>query len=288
MLQRRRDYTMAPFRCWPPAETRPNTLQHAVVPPAAVSYGFMIDAIGAHGSRTMILAELRDLLSSCSPSATTDAYRAAIVDANVLRKSTFATRRESFRRLRELYALSPEVLLFRALRDLWDADADAQPLLALLCAVARDPWLRATAPAVLAAAPSAPVTPRDLAAAFAAAYPGRYSAITQASVGRHAASTWRQSGHLAGRTNKVRTHADCRPAAVAYALVLGQLCEARGAGLFTTFWAALLDADDPTLQDQAVAASRQGWLEYRAAGAVRDVAFAYLLRNTNGNGEGRR
>ena len=36
-------------------------------------------------------------------------------------------------------------VLFRGLRDLWDADEAAQPLLALLCSLARDPLLRATA-----------------------------------------------------------------------------------------------------------------------------------------------
>lgn len=254
----------------------------AAVPPSAVACGLAVEAAGTHGSRTLLLAELRDLLSARPPSARIEDYRAAALEDNVLRKATYTTRRESFRRLRELYALSPAVLLFRALRDLWDADTDAQPLLAVLCANARDPWLRATASPVLAAAPGEPVTPGDLAQAFAGAYPGRYSATTRANVGRHAASTWRQSGHLAGRLRKVRARADCRPPAVAYALLLGHLCEARGNGLFATFWTELLDADDHTLREQAAAASRQGWIEYRAAGAVRDVAFSHLLRNTNG------
>ena len=32
------------------------------------------------------------------------------------------------------------------------------------------------------------------------------------------------------------------------------------------------------LRSQAVAAARQGWLEYRAAGRVTELSFRYLLR----------
>ena len=46
------------------------------------------------------------------------------------------TRRKTFVVLGQLYGLDPSILLFRALRHLWDADADAQPLLAMLCALA--------------------------------------------------------------------------------------------------------------------------------------------------------
>ena len=71
------------------------------------------------------------------------------MDENLLGKPTATTRRITFERLRELYGLDPSLLVFRALRDVWDADESAQPLLALLCATARDPILRAMTPFVL-------------------------------------------------------------------------------------------------------------------------------------------
>ncbi len=71
-------------------------------------------------------------------------YVRAIIEENVLGKRTMATRRESLRRLSELYALNPGLSPFRALRDLWQANPEAQPLLAFLCASARDPILRAS------------------------------------------------------------------------------------------------------------------------------------------------
>ena len=126
------------------------------IPEAAVSYGFVIDGLGAHSSRTIMLKELRLLLAACPSTTDMDGYRSAILGSNVLLKQTEATRKESFRRLRELYWLDPGLLLFRALRTLWNQAEEAQPLLALLCSTARDPMLRATSEAVLAAPPGWP------------------------------------------------------------------------------------------------------------------------------------
>jgi hypothetical protein len=82
-----------------------------------------------------MLAELRLLLAVKSVGF--EEYRAAILDDNVLLKKTVATRRESLRRLRELYALNPNILVFRALRDLWDDDSQLAHLSSDLAAFAR-------------------------------------------------------------------------------------------------------------------------------------------------------
>jgi hypothetical protein len=225
-----------------------------------------------------MLEDLRTTLAAGGPAASYADYKRAIVDDNVLGKRTMATRDGSLRRLRELYALSAETLLFRALRDLWRADEDAQPLLALLCAVARDPLLRATADLILATPEGGFVTPAMLQAAVAAAFAGRYNPTSLASIGRHVASSWTQSGHLVGRTNKSRSRARSRPEAVAYALLLGARCGAGGNLLFGTLWARLLDAPEHLAREQAATAARRGWIDYRSAGGVTEVEFAYLLR----------
>ena len=53
----------------------------------------------------------------------------------------------------------------------------------------------------------------------------------------------------------------------------------RGQVLFTTLWAAMLDAPIHELKELAVVASRQGWIEYRASGDVVEVSFRYLMRD---------
>lgn len=224
-----------------------------------------------------MLAELRSLLGACPAGSRRSDYRAAVVDDNVLLRATATTRRKTFVVLGQLYGLDPSVLLFRALRELWEADAGAQPLLAALCALARDPTFRATAGPVVEAPAGAPVTPQQLADAVRLTFPDRFSAHSLKAIGQHAASSWQQAGHLHGRLAKVRARAACRPAAVVYALLLGQLTGARGDALFDTSWCRVLDAPAHELRSQAATASQQGWLEYRHSGGVTDVTFRHLL-----------
>jgi len=251
------------------------------IPNTAAQYGFTIEGLGTHSSRTMMLAELRLLLAACPPTTGQAAYRAAIEEDNVLLKRTQSTRTKSFRHLRELYGLDPNMRIFAALRALWPSLEEAQPMLAMLCALARDPSLRATAPAVLPLSPGSPVTSHRLAVAAAEAYPGLSKETTLSKIGRNAGSSWTQSGHVVGRTNKTRVPAPCHPTSVAYALLLGHLCGARGKGLFHTFWTQVLDQPVPVLEELATVASRQGWLEYRHTGAVTEITFNLLLPGTD-------
>jgi len=227
----------------------------------------------------MMLGDLRILLAACAHTARRAEYGLAIQENNVLGKPTASARLWAFKKLRELYTLQPEVLIFRALVELWDADEEAQPMLALLCAAARDPLLRSTAAVVLATAPEDVVAPGDLSAAVAEAFPSRYSETVLVGAGKNTATTWEQAGLLEGKGKKVRARATSRPTSTAYALLLGHLCGVRGASLFTTFWARLLDAPVHSLREQAIVASQQGWIEYRAAGDVVEVSFRHLLRD---------
>ncbi|MCX7012671.1 MAG: hypothetical protein NTW86_08950 [Candidatus Sumerlaeota bacterium] len=96
--------------------------------------------------------ELQGLLAAAPAGATLADYRALVIADNALGKRTGATRRLTFQRLSELYALNPRSPLFRVLRSLWQACPDGCPILALFCALARDPLLRMTAPVILESA----------------------------------------------------------------------------------------------------------------------------------------
>ncbi len=248
------------------------------IPALSNEYGFINEPVGAHSSRTMMLAELRLLLAARPQSASLEEYRSAIIDENVLLKKTVATRKASFRWMRELYALDRKILIFRALRDLWNEDTQAQPLLALLSAVSRDPILKSTAERILSIPVSEAVTPMMIAEAVNTGFPNRYSPKTLASIGRNAISSWQQAGLLSGKLHKVRISAQSLPASIAYALLLGYLSDARGEALFRTLWCRLLDAPIHVLHAQALVASQRGWIEYRHMGDVTEVGFRYLLR----------
>src|ERR1039458_9831904 len=111
--------------------------------------GFRFGDKGTHTSRTMMLAELTAVLGAVPASSSRQDYAEAVVEGNCLRKPTTSTRRLTLQRLTELYGLDPEIAIFRVLRRLWATDAASRPLLALLAALARDPLLMATAPAIL-------------------------------------------------------------------------------------------------------------------------------------------
>ena len=98
------------------------------------------------------------------------------VEQNLLGKPTASARRITFERLRELYGLDPDMLVFRALKDLWDADGGAQPMIALLCSTARDPILRAMTPFVLRLPIGVTVTPHEFAEEAEHQFPGKFVA----------------------------------------------------------------------------------------------------------------
>jgi hypothetical protein len=233
---------------------------------------------GTNTSHTIAVELLRGLLAAVSVQATRADYERIAVDENSLGKATYAGRARTFRYLRELYLLDPSRLLFRALRDLWDEDQAAQPLLACLAALARDSGFRASAAAVLPIAAGGRVTSDDLTAAVTAHFPGVYNAATAAKIGRNTGSSWTQSGHLAGRLDKMRVRVDARPVSATLALLLGHLQGLRGEGLFESFWLRVLDVPPAGARDLAARASRQGYLELKAAGGVTEIGFNHLLR----------
>ncbi len=241
------------------------------------AFGFRNGQRGSHASRTMMLAELQDLLEAVPAEAPKAVYRDAIMGQNVLGKRTLATRRESYERLGWLYALDPSIAIFRLLRFFWDRDQDARPVLALLCASARDPLLRMTASAVLKTPLEETLSNVAMEEAIALGASGRFNEPTQVKIARNAAASWTHAGYLRGHRKKVRVRPTITPATVAYALVLGYLAGASGQMLLTTFWARLLDTPKAQLTSLAAEASARGWIAYRQSGQVIEVRFTNLF-----------
>jgi hypothetical protein len=239
---------------------------------------------GPNTSHTILVAGLAALLEALPPAASLADYERAAVEGNVLGKQTEGARHRTFRYLKELYLLRPNALLFRAMRDLWPDDADARPLLAGLCALARDAVFRASSAPIIRSGPGDTLTARELADAVGEHFSASYNESTLAKTGRNTFSSWEQTGHLAHgeRMGKRRTQATCRPANVAYALMLGHLEGARGEALFETLWAQVLDHPKSQLLDLAFTASQRGLLEFRHAGGVVDLGFRGLLRPFEG------
>jgi len=243
---------------------------------ALQQFGLKFSAGGPHISRTMMLKELEAVLASVTTGSAAADYRDAILQRNVLGKTTDSTRRESLRRLRELYALDEATPIFGLLRKLHAIDEASLPLLALQVAWARDPLLRATTEPVLVAPDGERVETASLAEAFESMFPKQYSEMSRNSTAQHAASSWTQSGHLAGRAKKTRQRIKPTAAAVALALFLGHIAGYHGAAVFSNPWCRLLDLNSDRAKAMGFEAHRAGLLNLRAVGEVVELSFPLL------------
>jgi hypothetical protein len=243
----------------------------------ANAWGFRSGDRGTHTSRTIMLDELRHLLATVLGDASRQDYANAIMQDNCLGKRTVATRKLSLQRLTELYALDPQVILFRVLRDLWVRHESSRPLLAMLLALARDPLLRATATAVIRTPLGHEFARQPMKDALSEAVDDRLNAATLDKVVRNASSSWTQSGHFRGRGRKTRQQVEAPPAATAFALLIGFAVGRRGRLLFETPWTAVLDTSPDDLIDVAVDAKRLGLLDLKQSGSMIDVSFPALF-----------
>lgn len=247
--------------------------------PAAADVGFRFGAKGTHTSRTMMFAELHQVLQATPPDARRADYAAAIIDGNCLSKPTAATRRLTNQRLGELYGLDTAIPLFRVLRRLWDIDDDGRPLLALLVALARDPLLAATCPAIIFLPANAEFQRDLMKSAITSVVGTRLNDSTLEKVCRNAASTWTQSGHLEGRTFKKRRIVVPSPASVAFAIYLANAAGFRGTEIFSSAWLRVLDCDPSRARHLAVEAKRLSLLDLRMAGDIVELNLSRLDPN---------
>ena len=254
----------------------PSSIGFPAASPALEAFGLKFSFGGAHISRTMMLRELAAVLAKVPQDSGAADYREAILQQNVLGKTTDSTRRESLRRLRELYALDEATPIFGLLRKLQAIDAASLPLLAVQVAWARDPLFRATTPPVMDASEGERVETASLARAFEAVFPNHYSELSRNQTARHAASSWTQSGHLAGRAKKIRQRIKPTAVAVAMALFLGDIAGYHGAAVFSNPWSRLLDLNADRAKAMGFEAHRAGLLNLRAVSEVVELSFPLL------------
>lgn len=232
---------------------------------------------GSHISRTIMLAELEQVLDAVPSGSASDTYRTAILTLNVLSKNTESTRQKSLRHLRELYALDEATPIFGLLRKLHAADAASLPLLAVQVAWARDPLLRATTPPVINASEGERVETASLAQALEDAFPNQYSELNRNKIARNAASSWTQSGHLAGRGKKTRQRIEPDVVAVTMAFFFGAIAGYHGAAVFSNPWCRLLDLTPDRAKRMGLEAHRAGLLNLRAVGEVVELSFPLFV-----------
>jgi len=224
-----------------------------------------------------MLADLTTLLCVAPGKAKREDFNRLIVEENILGKRTTSNRWLTARHLADLYALDQGVTLFRLLRFFWNADQPARPMLALLCAQARDALLRLSAKKVLETKPGEILTSEDFVNFFNRELPGRFSEAMTLSLAQNVAASWAQAGFFKGKIRKVRTRPMVTPAIAAYALALGYLCGLHGQLLIESDWARLLDVPRDQVIRLAQESSKRGWLDFKGAGNIFEINFRQLL-----------
>ncbi|MEX7468583.1 hypothetical protein AB4Z39_02615 [Mycobacterium adipatum] len=237
---------------------------------------FELGSLRTTASHTIGIPHLVELLRIVPADADHERYRDAAIEENVLGRPTLTGRQRSFRHLRELYFLDPARREFSAMRQLWDVEPDARPLLAGILAFTRDGILRASFHAVKQSPIGSVVTSDDLTKAVSVEYGTQLSDSTLGKTGRNTGACWTQTGHLAGRAKKIRQKVQMFPAAVAYAAYLGHLSGNRGVSVLETPWSALLDIPSGAELEALRAAHTQGLIDLLVAGNVVDVSFVRL------------
>jgi len=247
--------------------------------PAAIArIGIKREGGGPHQSKTMMLAELTMLLAGGAAARPAE----GVVRDNLLGKPSIHAREAALYRLRQLYGLGEDCPICAVLYGLWDRDPAGRPMLALLCALARDPTLRDGAPAVLDASLGEQARWPAIASAFEARHPGRLGEKMAKSLAQHAASTWTQAGFLSGAVRKERVRAHATPPAAAYAALTASFCGFGGMRLVESRW---LDVLDRPVEDR-IALLRQaeglGLARVRQVGDVFEIDIRGPLGRTLG------
>lgn len=224
-----------------------------------------------------MFSDLCQLLANTRPDAAREDYATAVLRDNLLGKPTKKARELAFRHLATLYALDPTSPLFRALRRLWPLNPEAQPILALTVALARDPLLRATQPFFLGLKPGSSVPRDDVEQYLEKAFPDRFSPASLKSFAQNVGGTWTDAGLLQGRVRKVRSLPTSQPESVALLLFLGYLEGRSGQRLFSSDWLSLLCTSPDEIEALAVSASHRGLMVFMNAGGVKEVRFPDYL-----------
>lgn len=237
---------------------------------------------GTHTSRTMMLAELTEILRAVRMGAERQEFEAAVIAENALAKTTSSNRRLTLQRLSELYGLDPKIPLFNVVRRLWELDPVGRPQTALLSALARDPLLRSTAPYVLSMDIGAELLHGDYVASILAHTDTRLNDNILDKVRRNSSSTWTQSGHLSGRVRKRRSTVNAHVGPVALALWLGSLEGRIAEDLLGSFWMGIFDAPRHVIIDSVLRCKQAGLVNASIGGGVVQIdpspIFSSLLQ----------
>jgi hypothetical protein len=238
--------------------------------------GFKFGRNGVHSARSMMIEELKELLFARDKSASKQDYEDDIINFNILHKPTEKSRSLSFRHLVDLYGLSMDIALFNVFRQWWELSEEAQAILALQLAIARDPILRNSAKTILSLQLGEHLSRETIEEHLAHDDPDRFSPASLKSFAQNINGTWTQAGYLEGKAKKYRAQPKATYVNLAYALFLAHCHGLSGQRMFSSFWCQMLSQDKEHLFELAHRASLRGLINFKQISEVIEVTFPEL------------
>ena len=171
-----------------------------------------------------------------------------------------------------MYGLLDQPPLTITLLKMWPGDMRGRRLRALLVALARDPLLRETAPAITSGSVGQSLRHPWLQDALLAAFPERFSEKMLRSLAQNCASTWTQCGHLKGAVKKLRQRVTPTPDTVAFAALIATASGFGGPAILSSGWMKVLDLGPEQALDALRRAEAIGLARVRSAGDVTEIS----------------
>ena len=108
-------------------------------------------------------------------------------------------------------------------------------------------------------------------------FPNRYSEAMKKSLAQNVNTSWRDSGHLIGRSKKQRIIPQPTVHGTIYAMFAGYLLGLRGIMLTDSVFSRLVGVDPRQAISNLQAGAIRGWCKVRHAGDVLQIDFSPLL-----------
>ncbi|RIV27354.1 hypothetical protein DYU11_03310 [Fibrisoma montanum] len=211
---------------------------------------------------------------------------ALAIEHNVAGKRTQANRQRSYIALRKLYRFDTAYLPFAALFYFWKlTEPQFRPKLAFLYALGHDYLLSESFSVITNTPLGASLSVTQFQSSLANHHPNQFSEVTQYSIAKNLASSYKQVGYLVGKVKAMRIPFQSTLPVVTFAFLMAYINGDRGEYLLGSIWVKALEQDADTLHHFLVQASHKGWLTYQRAGSVMSISFESLIQEiTAGNG----
>lgn len=239
--------------------------------------GLSESTLGGHSARSMMLVEIRALIRALPISVSKAEFSKAVVEENVLQKTTLSSRKKSLHHLVELYGLDISTPLFRVFWTLGHDDQDSLPQLCLICAYARDVQLRHSFGLVRTLRAGEVLSRIAMEEHLETGFPGRFSPAMKKSMAQNVNTSWTFSGHLTGKAKKLRRLPEPSLTSAAYSMLAGYLCGLRGERLLESPFGALVATNRTQLEAALSFASARGLLSFKRAAGIVEFDFSNLL-----------